>query len=70
MTQNNQKKAYSSLENLVSVGYNYYSQCYELKKKKQGELSVEKNRKPRLKRVESESIRELSQAVNNQMSGS
>jgi hypothetical protein len=23
-TQNNQRKAYSSLENLVSVGYDYY----------------------------------------------
>jgi hypothetical protein len=24
-TQNNQRKAYTSLENMVSVGYNYYS---------------------------------------------
>lgn len=37
-TQNNQRKAYSSLENLVTVGYDYYQQSYELKKKKQNEL--------------------------------
>lgn len=38
VTQNKQKQAYSSLENMVNVGYNYYAQCYELKKKKQKEL--------------------------------
>ena len=36
-TQNKQRQAYNSLENMVSVGYNYYSQCYELKKKKLNE---------------------------------
>lgn len=37
-TQNNQRKAYTSLENMVNVGYNYYQQSYELKRKKQSEL--------------------------------
>lgn len=37
-TQNKQRQAYNSLENMVSVGYNYYSQCYELKKKKLNEM--------------------------------
>jgi|DEB0MinimDraft_12_1074336.scaffolds.fasta_scaffold223979_1 hypothetical protein len=41
-TQNNQRKAYTSLENMVSVGYNYYSQCYDLKSKKQKELYPKK----------------------------
>ena len=38
-TQTNQRKAYSSLEKMVSVGYNYYSQCYDLKQKKMAELT-------------------------------
>lgn len=37
-TQTKQRAAYSSLESMVSVGYDYYSQCYELKKKKMSEL--------------------------------
>lgn len=39
VTQCKQKQAYSSLENMVNVGYNYYAQCYELKKKKQKDTS-------------------------------
>ena len=38
MTQTKQRQAYSSLENMVQVGYGYYGQCYELKRKKQNEL--------------------------------
>lgn len=38
-TQTNQRKAYSSLEKMVTVGYNYYSQCYDLKQKKMSELN-------------------------------
>ena len=37
-TQQKQKQAYGSLENMVQVGYGYYGQCYELKKKKQNDL--------------------------------
>lgn len=37
-TQTKQRQAYSSLEQMVQVGYKYYSQCYDLKKKKQEEL--------------------------------
>jgi len=37
-TQNRQRQAYSSLENMVEVGYNYYQQCYDLKKKKMKDL--------------------------------
>ena len=37
-TQSKQRQAYSSLESMVQVGYNYYSQCYELKRKKQAEM--------------------------------
>ena len=37
-TQSKQTQAYRSLESMVQVGYNYYSQCYELKKKKQADM--------------------------------
>ena len=37
-TQTKQRQAYSSLESMVQVGYSYYNQCYELKKKKQADM--------------------------------
>ena len=37
-TKNDQRRAYTSLENIVQVGQNYYQQCYDLKKKKRAEL--------------------------------
>ena len=49
-TQVNQRKAYSSLEKMVSVGYNYYSQCYDLKQKKTQEVIQD----PRLDRARAE----------------
>lgn len=43
VTQTNQQRAYSSLENIVSVGYNYYGQAYDMMKKKQSDsIEIEK----------------------------
>ena len=51
-TQTKQRQAYSSLEQMVQVGYNYYSQCYDLKKRKLEELypskDTDKAGRPRL----------------------
>lgn len=40
-TKNDQRRAYTSLENIVQVGQNYYQQCYDLKRKKWAELFPE-----------------------------
>ena len=37
-TQMKQRQVYSSLEQMVKVGYNYYNQCYDLKMQKQSML--------------------------------
>ena len=38
VTQQKQRQAYGSLENMVQVGYGYYGQSYELMRKKQADL--------------------------------